>query len=124
MYVVARLNSCIQHDTRRPQIDARVTPQLHPGLFATFQRSKHFLPQFAFLAKRVFDIHVSQTRILTAGQRLELADEAVYRDRFAHRLSRAGLERRVRDVDVEVVVRWVVWLLSVYVSGALGSSTP
>lgn len=113
------------HSARRSWgLVRHVNSPLYLRLFASFQRSEDFLPQFAFLAKSVFDIHVSQTRILTAGQRLELADEAVYRDRFAHRLSRAGLERRVRDVDVEVVVRWVVWLLSVYVSGALDSSTP
>lgn len=73
------------------------------------QHPEYILPQLARLAEMVRQAHVLHPGCLVTGQMLERGDDVLEPEGFADGLGAAGFEHDVDDVDVEVVVCWLVY---------------
>jgi hypothetical protein len=75
---------------------------------ALFEWQVYLLPQLTSLAQMVCQVGVMHTRILFSTHRLELGDDVLQTEGFPSRLGAARFEGDVNNVNVEVVVRWLV----------------
>ena len=74
-----------------------------------FQRSKDIRPQLASFAERVRETYTGHASVLVVGQARKVGNEILESESLSRGLSRASLERDVHDVDVEVVVSWLIF---------------
>jgi hypothetical protein len=74
-----------------------------------FQLPKQACPQFAGFPQEIGQTHVRHTSILAAAYRLELRDDVLEAERLSRSLCLASFKHDVHDVDMEVVIRWLVF---------------
>ena len=80
----------------------------HIGSLTLFKWQEDSSPQLAGLAHSVGQLDVCHAGILVAAHGFQLRDNIVQRDRFADCLRSRWVEIDVDDVDMKVVVCWLV----------------
>lgn len=81
---------------------------MHSRSLGPHQGQKDLCPQLTGFTKVVGQADVRHAGIWTAGHGLELGDHVFESESFAGSLGTAGFEHGVDDVDVEMVVGWLV----------------
>lgn len=80
----------------------------HTRLLALLQRQEDFRPQLAGLTNGIRKVDTRHARIITASHGVQLRDNIVQSNRLTDRLGSRRVEVDVDNVDVEVVVCWLV----------------
>ena len=94
-------------------IRRHVLSYLESGLIANrllslLQRSKNTRPQFISLAYKIGQANICHARVIVTGHGFQLRDDVLQTECLSSSLCTAGFQHYVDNVDVEVVVGWLV----------------
>lgn len=91
-----------------PDLGSPSSALSHSLLPSLFERGEDRSPQFVSFAYVVSQADVCHAGFWTSGESLELRDEVFETEGLAGGLGVSGFEHHMDDVDMEVIVGWLV----------------